>query len=83
MKIRLLDLCLLSAFFLPIPQNDIALLRLRRPANVGSKKSVSPICLPKDENFEDEDLGEVFVAGWGLISDQASGTKSLPCYKKK
>ena len=54
-------------------QNDIALVKLRRKAILN--ELVNPICLPPSSSFKDTDLPEVYVAGWGLLSDKKCTTK--------
>ncbi|CAH2045746.1 unnamed protein product, partial [Iphiclides podalirius] len=59
----------------PLVRNDIALLRLRRPANV-SLKNISPICLPVTQELRERNLvtDPATVAGWGLTENNTAST---------
>lgn len=49
-------------------QNDIALVKTKRPFDFSIKEKVSPICLP---DFQTIDTGvEVAAAGWGYLFEQ-------------
>ena len=58
-------------------ENDIALLRLNQEITFSA--FVNPICLPINFNVNDENLGIMQIAGWGLTE---KGTKKRQTFLK-
>ena len=52
-------------------QDDLALLKMHK--DIGFTRKIMPICLPMGKRFPDR-KGDVFVAGWGRISDDKCTT---------
>ena len=62
-------------------QNDIALVRLEK--DVRFNKRTSPICFPPNVKYKDAGLEEVYVSGWGLLSDAKCTTDSGPSLNQR
>ncbi|XP_013170759.1 PREDICTED: venom protease-like [Papilio xuthus] len=62
----------------PVVRHDIALLRLKRPADL-SRRNYGTICLPTSKNLRERNLDEerAVVAGWGLTDNNTVSTLLL------